>query len=249
MKKSIVVVHYSKEESDKKFSQVEVNGTLKIKTNNYTSSWVVADCRYDVLLGMLWHVANNPSIALVNLVVQVCDEKILAGRKSLSVINKRVTVNNMSVKLFCSFLKKPFSNVQVFQVFSKKNKKANELKKVKTNKQVSRNDELLKKSTRAHFGPSYRIACYLCGRWSMKSVSRMGQSHLTSHCTNCLLRSCKQQKTMSKFFWRRGRLEAANRRALHHCSLWRIRTSCAELLTTELWVSSRRRSMRIFSNR
>ena len=48
MEASIEVKH-SKEESNETASQVVLNGTLQIGSHTYTSNWVVADCRYDVL--------------------------------------------------------------------------------------------------------------------------------------------------------------------------------------------------------
>ena len=43
-------------------SEVILNGTLRLGAHTYNSNWIVTNCRYDVLLGMPWHVARNPSI-------------------------------------------------------------------------------------------------------------------------------------------------------------------------------------------
>lgn len=51
-------------------------------------------------MGMLWHVANCPSIDFVNQLVLASDEDVFADRKSPPVVNKRVTITNMSVKTF-----------------------------------------------------------------------------------------------------------------------------------------------------
>ncbi len=40
----------------------KASAELRFGTHVYTSNWVVARCRYDVLLGLPWHVANNPKI-------------------------------------------------------------------------------------------------------------------------------------------------------------------------------------------
>lgn len=37
-------------------------GTVSIGSYTYTSNWIVADCRYDVLLGMPWHTEENARV-------------------------------------------------------------------------------------------------------------------------------------------------------------------------------------------
>ena len=144
VKKSKTVVNHSREGSGEESSEVVLNGTLKFASHTYTSNWVVAECRYDALLGMPWHVANNPRIDYVNRVVQVREEEISVERKRPFVGQKRVTVSNMSVKGFRKLMKKPPPNVQVFQVVLSKSED-DELQKVKLMKQDSRIDLLLKK--------------------------------------------------------------------------------------------------------
>ena len=71
VRKATVVVKHSKEELNETASHVVINETLQIGSHAYTSNWVVADCRYDVLLGMPWHVANKPKIDYVKRFVVV----------------------------------------------------------------------------------------------------------------------------------------------------------------------------------
>lgn len=40
-------------------TQMSANGTIRIGTYSYTGNWIVADCRYDVLLGMPWHMEEH----------------------------------------------------------------------------------------------------------------------------------------------------------------------------------------------
>jgi len=57
-----VEVRHSEADSVEKSSQVVLGATVRIGKHSYKSNWLVANCRYDVLLGMPWHVANNPNI-------------------------------------------------------------------------------------------------------------------------------------------------------------------------------------------
>ena len=57
-----IMVQHSNKDSKERASQIVLNGTLKIGNHSYKSNWVVSNCRYDVVLGMPWHVAHNPNI-------------------------------------------------------------------------------------------------------------------------------------------------------------------------------------------
>lgn len=74
------------------------NETLTIKLSTCTSNWMLADCRYNVLLGIPSHVANNPAVDYVIRVVQARDEDILVDQKSPLVVNRRVTVTSVRLK-------------------------------------------------------------------------------------------------------------------------------------------------------
>jgi len=142
-KRSFIVQH-SKEGSTEKSSKIVLNGTLKIGSHTYSSNWAVSDCRYDILLGMPWHVAHNPTIDYENRIVRVDGDKIPIDSTSETEqkLDSAVKVTNMSVKKFRRILrKKSPRNFQVFQVVSKLS--SDDLKKVKRGKQDSRIDELL----------------------------------------------------------------------------------------------------------
>lgn len=62
-----------------KASDVVLGAVLRIDTHSYGSDGVVANCRYDVLLEMPWHVANSPQIYYVSRTVKA-DNKILPLR-------------------------------------------------------------------------------------------------------------------------------------------------------------------------
>ncbi len=57
-----VELMHSEDNTVETASEVLLGAELRIGTHVYSSNWVVESCRYDVLLGMPWHVANNPKI-------------------------------------------------------------------------------------------------------------------------------------------------------------------------------------------
>lgn len=86
-------------------SELIFNGTLKLGTHEYTSNWVVANARYDVLLGMPWHAAHNPNIDYVNRTVKIGTDVIPVDSYELK-DEPRVQVTNLSVKKFRRLLRK-----------------------------------------------------------------------------------------------------------------------------------------------
>lgn len=116
-----VQVNHSKKGTKEDASEVILNGTLNLGNHTYTSHWVVADSRYDVLLGMPWHVANNPSIDYENRTVQIGDDAIPVD--STEEDEPKVQVTNMSVKKFRRLMKKKSrsGDFQVYQVIQVSN--------------------------------------------------------------------------------------------------------------------------------
>lgn len=55
-----VVVSHSQRGSAETSTHVVMNGVLQMGAHRYQSNWAVADSRYDVLLGMPWHVECKP---------------------------------------------------------------------------------------------------------------------------------------------------------------------------------------------
>ena len=147
VRKASVVVNHSNEDTSENSSHVVLNGTLSIGSHTYTSSWVVANCRYDVMLGMPWHVAHNPQIDYVKRnvnvkgdVIKLCSDE--NGRTGS--IDESVKVTNLGVKKFRQMLKKKSPDkFQVFQLVVRK--VPSELKKVSVGKQDYRLDALLAK--------------------------------------------------------------------------------------------------------
>ena len=72
-----MIIHHSRDVSVEEASEVVLNGTLQIGSHTYITNFnFVAECRCDVLLGMPWHVANNPSIDYFERVVTVNGDAI-----------------------------------------------------------------------------------------------------------------------------------------------------------------------------
>lgn len=108
-------VNHSQNGTSEKSSELILSGTLKLGAHKYTSNWVVANARYDVLLGIPWHVAHNPRVDYVQRVVQVGDDEIPVDpfdNKS----EPRVQVANISVGKFRRLLRNR-SGLSDFQLF------------------------------------------------------------------------------------------------------------------------------------
>ena len=65
---------HSMQGSGERASEMILSGKIQIGSHVYTSNFLVGSCRYDVLLGMPWHVANNPEIDYPNCRVLVGNE-------------------------------------------------------------------------------------------------------------------------------------------------------------------------------
>ena len=143
VRKSRVIVQHSRDGSEEESSYMVINGTLKIGSHAYTSNWIVAECRYDVLLGMPWHVASNPLIDYERRIVRVDDDE-LPFDPFVKEHGPRVRVSNLGVKKFRKMLRKGKpEGFQVFQVVVRE--VPDDLRKVKKGKQDSKVDELLMK--------------------------------------------------------------------------------------------------------
>ena len=70
--------------------------------HRYCSNWAVAESRYDVLLGMPWHVHCNPKVDYTSREVVVADEILPLD----SAVQKSVSISNIGVKKFRSLLRK-----------------------------------------------------------------------------------------------------------------------------------------------
>ena len=136
------MVQHSAKDANERSSQVVLEGTLKIGNHNYSSNWVVADCRYDVLLGMPWHVAHKPIIDYENGIVKVNDQKLPSKNVKKTDNLESMEITNLSVKKFRRMLRKGDKYLQIYQVVQKNHTKSNGKNSKNSNAKL---DMLLKK--------------------------------------------------------------------------------------------------------
>jgi hypothetical protein len=61
-----VTVNHSAEDKVEQAIHILLEGKLMIVNHEYVSNFVVANCRYDLLLGMPWHVAQDPKVPILH---------------------------------------------------------------------------------------------------------------------------------------------------------------------------------------
>jgi hypothetical protein len=93
-----VTVNHSAEDKVEQATHVLLEGILKMRNHEYVSDFVVANCRYDVLLGMPWHVAQDPKVSYSEREVHVKDGKIPVDMGYS--LGSKPKVQSMSVKSF-----------------------------------------------------------------------------------------------------------------------------------------------------
>ena len=143
-------IQHSKKGLGERASEMILNGKLQIGSHIYNSNFLVGDCRYDVLLGMPWHVANNVKSDYPNHRVLVGKEYIYGitdSYKSHSQTERcevdEVTVSNISVKKFRKILRKRSKRIEVYQVIMREVKP--DLENIKRDKSNRTLDEILQK--------------------------------------------------------------------------------------------------------
>ena len=103
---------HSKKGSHEEATQVVVDGVLNMGSHKYRSNWAVADCRYDVLLGMPWHVRHNPDIDYEARSIPVNLDPLPVANED----KNEPRICNIGVKKFRSLLRKKGQR-EDFQVF------------------------------------------------------------------------------------------------------------------------------------
>ena len=123
-------------------NEIVVNGLIQCGSHRYRSNFAVANCRYDVLLGMPWHIDVQPRIDYGIPEVEVADKFLPLERNQCS----RVSISNIGVKKFRSLLRKK-GHQEDFEVFGLIEDDSNRLSKRGTNGRQQRNrlDALLVK--------------------------------------------------------------------------------------------------------
>lgn len=112
--KANVDISHSRIDSSETSPIIVVNATVQIGEYFFKSNWAVAHTRYDVLLGMPWHKAENPDVDYANENITVRGIR-LPHHKDTS--NDKIRVYKIGVKKFRSLLRKYGQNSQ-FSVFT-----------------------------------------------------------------------------------------------------------------------------------
>lgn len=108
-----VVISHSKENTTERATKSVKNATLFIAGIPYTSNWAIASCRYDVLVGMLWHRDMNPKVDYEGRQVTVNNTTL-----PLETVTQdgEIRITNINAKKFKSFLRK--KNESSYQIHS-----------------------------------------------------------------------------------------------------------------------------------
>lgn len=116
-KSTCVNINHSYRKVVEEASEVVVDGLVEIGNLKYKSNWIVADCRYDILLGMPWHVECTPTVDYRTRTLKAGNTVLPSSLDSVGTVK----VNNIGVKKFRSLLKKKNKNCQDFAVFQLRN--------------------------------------------------------------------------------------------------------------------------------
>lgn len=78
-----------------------LNETLRTGSDTYKTNWLVSNCRYDVLLGIPWHVKFKPTVRYVIITFRVNNSKKSIGPSTKTEEQAfSVEVTSLSVKKF-----------------------------------------------------------------------------------------------------------------------------------------------------
>ncbi len=108
-------MRHSQKGSVEKSSKVTLGARLTIRMHSYKSNCLVENCRYDVLLVMSWHFAQNLSINNEKWIVKVGENELATDSKDAIKAN----ILNLSVKKFRNMMKGERSDVNVFRLVPK----------------------------------------------------------------------------------------------------------------------------------
>lgn len=87
-----------------------IDAELKLRDHTYRLNWIVFDCRYDIMLGMLLHVECQPTINYEKGKFRVEGTALPSSRDS----GQAVCVHNLCVEKFRYLLSKKKKNSEEF---------------------------------------------------------------------------------------------------------------------------------------
>lgn len=107
------VISHSDKDYIETSSDIVVDAEVEIGCYKYRSNWVVANSRYDMLLGMPWHEEANPDTDYSSKTVWVGNVTLTARTDK----DDRIKVGDLGVKKFKSLLRKKRKSSDDFEVF------------------------------------------------------------------------------------------------------------------------------------
>lgn len=116
---TLTTICHSSKTSTESSNEMIIEAEIEVGSHKYRSNWAVANCRYDVLLGMPWHIDCKTKI-------KYTEGTVIVNGKSLPIIGSSsqvVKITSLGVKKFRSLLRKKgkmsedFQDFQVNQVF------------------------------------------------------------------------------------------------------------------------------------
>lgn len=110
----LVDVNHSKQVTNEIATEMIANGTIKKDPYSYSGNWIFADCRYDVLMGMLWQMDAQTHADYVKRTLLIVDQLL---RATVVARSPRQQASNLQVKRFPGHLRRPKPGMEVFRVF------------------------------------------------------------------------------------------------------------------------------------
>ena len=102
------MVCHSKEGTSEVANEVVLGGVLHIGDHRYVSNWAVSDCRYNICLGMPWHVEKDVKICYCARTIEVPGADLHLPKPKEK--DEEIQVSNMSAEKFRSLLRKNYGS-------------------------------------------------------------------------------------------------------------------------------------------
>lgn len=102
-------IFHSNKQSTEEATHVILDAEIQLGNHVYRSNWIVAGCRYDILLGMPWHIQCVPSVDYKLGTVKVGESELPTFRCT----DRTTEVHNIGVKKFRSLTRRKTSSKEL----------------------------------------------------------------------------------------------------------------------------------------
>lgn len=113
IRKTSFLINHSNKDSVEEATEIVVDTEIQIVYHRYKSNWFVADCRYDILLVMPWHVSCSPKVKYNSGTLKTGGVPLPSSRYA----TRTIPVQNIGVKKFRSLLRKKKRHSPDFVVY------------------------------------------------------------------------------------------------------------------------------------